>query len=87
MTGKGWTWIGTDGATASTFSESPNLQRAMQGMVGTRPKNGEGALYQRLLKIWKEKDAASYPGLIHSPRVLEVSFEFRMLSFLSLDSI
>ena len=87
MTGKGWTWIGTDGATASTFSESPNLQRAMQGMVGTRPKNGEGVLYQRLLKIWKEKDAASYPGLIHSPRVLEVSFKFCMLNVSSLDSM
>ena len=74
MTGKGWTWIGTDGATTSTLVESPNLQRAMQGMVGTRPKSGEGPLYQRLLKTWGEKDAASYPGLIHSPRVLEVSF-------------
>lgn len=73
MTGKGWTWIGTDGATTSSFAESPNLQRAMQGMIGTRPKNGEGALFQRLLKIWEEKDASSYPGLIHSPRMLQAS--------------
>ncbi|KAJ7377824.1 hypothetical protein OS493_026392 [Desmophyllum pertusum] len=73
MTGKGWTWIGTDGATTSSFVESPNIQLAMQGMVGTRPKNGEGALYQKLLKTWKEKDAALYPGLIHSPRVLQAS--------------
>ncbi|XP_078384806.1 uncharacterized protein LOC144667275 isoform X2 [Oculina patagonica] len=73
MTGKGWTWIGTDGATTSNFVESPNLQLAMQGMVGTRPKNGEGALYQKLLKTWKEKDAALYPGLIHSPRMLQAS--------------
>ena len=72
MTGKGWTWIGTDGATTSIFTESPNLRRAMQGMVGTRPKHGEGVLYQRLLKIWKEKDAASFPGLIHLPRILQV---------------
>lgn len=76
MTGKGWTWIGTDGATTSTFVNSPNLQLAMQGMVGTRPKNGEGALYQKLLKTWKEKDAALYPGLIHSPRVLQVSLQY-----------
>ena len=75
MTGKGWTWIGTDGATTSTFADSPNLRQAMQGMVGTRPKHGEGALYQRLLKTWKEKDAAKFPGLIHSPRVLEVRSE------------
>lgn len=73
MTGKGWAWIGTDGATTSPFAESPNLQRAMQGMIGTRPKNGEGPLYQRLLKIWKEKDATSFPGLVHSPRALEAS--------------
>ncbi|XP_044174984.1 uncharacterized protein LOC114950055 isoform X2 [Acropora millepora] len=73
MTGKGWAWIGTDGATTSPFTESPNLQRAMQGMIGTRPKNGEGPLYQRLLKIWKEKDAISYPGLVHSPRSQEAS--------------
>ena len=72
MTGKGWTWIGTDGATTSSFTESPNLRRAMQGMVGTRPKHGEGVLYQRLLKIWKEKDAAAFPGLIHLPRILQV---------------
>lgn len=79
MTGKGWTWIGTDGATTSSFVESPNIQLAMQGMVGTRPKNGEGALYQKLLKTWKEKDAALYPGLIHSPRVLQVSFQSSFL--------
>ena len=81
MTGKGWTWIGTDGATTSTFVNSPNLQLAMQGMVGTRPKNGEGALYQKLLKTWKEKDAALYPGLIHSPRVLQVSLQYTFVVF------
>lgn len=84
MTGKGWTWIGTDGATTSTFVDSPNLQLAMQGMVGTRPKNGEGALYQKLLKTWKEKDASLYPGLIHSPRVLQVCFSTLNLLFLLL---
>lgn len=91
MTGKGWTWIGTDGATTSTFVNSPNLQLAMQGMVGTRPKNGEGALYQKLLKTWKEKDADLFPGLIHSPRVLQVSLQYifvvfaLLLSFFVLD--
>lgn len=81
MTGKGWTWIGTDGATTSTFVNSPNLQLAMQGMVGTRPKNGEGALYQKLLKTWKEKDADLFPGLIHSPRVLQVSLQYIFVVF------
>lgn len=82
MTGKGWTWIGTDGATTSTFVNSPNLQHAMQGMVGTRPKTGEGAVYQKLLKTWKEKDASLYPGLIHSPRVQQVCFSTLNLLFL-----
>lgn len=85
MTGKGWTWIGTDGATTSTFVDSPNLQLAMQGMVGTRPKNGEGALYQKLLKTWKEKDASLYPGLIHSPRVLQVCFSTLNFVVLNVD--
>lgn len=44
----------------------------MQGMVGTRPKAGDGQIYRELLKTWAEKDAILYPGLIHSSRVQEV---------------
>jgi hypothetical protein len=74
MTGKKWAWLGTDGSTSSTFINTPNLKHAMQGMVGTRPKAGRGQLYQEFLKIWAEKDASLYPGLIHSSRVQEVKY-------------
>ena len=52
MTGKGWTWLGSDGAVSSTFTKSQHLQHAMQGMVGFRPKGGSGELYSKILKQW-----------------------------------
>ncbi|KAK3701047.1 hypothetical protein QZH41_008152 [Actinostola sp. cb2023] len=73
MTGKGWAWLGTDGSTSSTFINAPNLRLAMQGMVGTRPRTGDGQLYQRLLNAWTEKDSSLYPGLIHTSRIKETS--------------
>ena len=76
MTGKGWTWLGTDGSTSSTFESSPNLQRHMQGMVGTRPKKGEGRIYRNLLTTWAEKDANTFPGLVHSSRSMQVWCKF-----------
>ena len=53
MTGKGWTWLGSDGAVSSTFTRSQHLQHAMQGMVGFRPKIGRGFLYSDVIKQWK----------------------------------
>ncbi|XP_065068364.1 uncharacterized protein LOC135693734 [Rhopilema esculentum] len=53
MTGKGWTWLGSDGAVSSTFTRSQHLQHAMQGMVGFRPKIGRGSLYSDVIKQWK----------------------------------
>ncbi|XP_032240858.2 uncharacterized protein LOC5515302 isoform X2 [Nematostella vectensis] len=73
MTHKGWAWLGTDGSTSSTFVNSPNLRQAMQGMVGTRPQEGRGALFQALLRKWSEKDALGFPGVVHTSRVPQAS--------------
>ena len=56
MTGKGWTWLGSNGAASSTFTKSQHLQHAMQGMVGFRPKEGRGTLFQEMLKNWVGTD-------------------------------
>ena len=69
MTGKGWVWIGTDGATSSTFSQQKDLQRAMKGMIGTQPKNGEGSVYLKFLASWLRKDSTTYPGIVHNKKV------------------
>ena len=53
MTGKGWTWLGSDGAVSSTFTKSQNLQHAMQGMVGFRPIGAGGHLFSSITKKWK----------------------------------
>ena len=50
MVGKGWTWIGSDGATSTSFKVKQNLLAAMQGMVGIRPKVGEGPLFDSIFK-------------------------------------
>ncbi|XP_028407746.1 LOW QUALITY PROTEIN: uncharacterized protein LOC114530333 [Dendronephthya gigantea] len=73
MTGKGWTWLGTDGSTSSTFKRSPNLQSAMQGMVGTRPRGGKGSVYEKFLKEWKNSERNDFPGIIHTSRIEQVS--------------
>lgn len=52
MTGRGWTWLGSDGAVSSTFTKSQHLRHAMQGMVGFRPKSGSGELYSKILQQW-----------------------------------
>ena len=76
MTGKGWVWIGTDGATSSTFNQNKDLQRTMEGMIGTQPKNGEGSIYLKFLANWIKKDSTTYPGIVHSK---PVSFFFFFL--------
>lgn len=73
MTGKGWTWLGSDGSTSSTFKQSPNLQSAMQGMVGTRPRGGKGSIYEKFLKEWKNSERNEFPGIIHTSRTEQVS--------------
>ena len=50
MVGKGWTWIGSDGATSTSFKVKQNLLAAMQGMVGIRPKVGAGPLFESIFK-------------------------------------
>lgn len=69
MTGKGWVWIGTDGATSSTFNHQKDLERTMEGMIGTQPKNGEGSIYLKFLASWLKKDSTTYPGIVHSKPV------------------
>eukprot|EP00112_Aurelia_sp_Birch-Aquarium-sp1_P017721 Seg4137.2 transcript_id=Seg4137.2/GoldUCD/mRNA.D3Y31 product="Glutamate receptor 3.1" protein_id=Seg4137.2/GoldUCD/D3Y31 len=63
MTGKGWTWLGSDGAVSSKFTKSQHLQHAMQGMVGFRPLGAEGHLFSSITKKWKfggKKDEIPY---------------------------
>ena len=85
MTGKGWVWIGTDGATSSTFSHQRDLERTMKGMIGTQPKNGEGSIYLKFLAAWLKKDSTTYPGIVHKnvciyiPHTLHVSWRFTIL--------
>ena len=69
MTGKGWVWIGTDGATSSTFHHQKDLERTMEGMIGTQPKNGEGSIYLNFLAAWLKKDSTIYPGIVRSKPV------------------
>lgn len=56
MVGKGWTWIGSDGAVSTMFSRSQNLQRAMEGMIGFRPQPGSGPLFESLYDEWLRVD-------------------------------
>ena len=56
MIGRGWTWIGSDGAVSTMFSRSQNLQRAMEGMIGFRPKSGRGPLFESLYDEWLRVD-------------------------------
>lgn len=80
MTGKGWVWIGTDGSTSSTFNQQKDLQRTMEGMIGTQPKNGEGSLYLKFLANWIKKDSTTYPGIVHSKTVSLFLFGFAFCS-------
>lgn len=56
MVGKGWTWLGSDGAISTMFKTSQNLQRAMQGMVGFRPQTGSGDLFESVHEEWQRID-------------------------------
>ena len=76
MTGKGWVWIGTDGATSSTFNQQKDLERTMEGMIGTQPKNGEGSMYLNFLASWLDKDSTTYPGIVHSKKPVGVGSLF-----------
>lgn len=69
MRGQGWKWFGTDGATTSTFNQQKELQQAMEGMIGTQPKKGEGSVYLKFLANWIKKDSTTYPGIVHSKPV------------------
>ena len=59
MTGKGWTWIGSEGATSTSFKRSQNLQHNMQGMIGIRPKVGYGSLFDVIYNEWLSLEPAA----------------------------
>lgn len=69
MAGKGWIWLGSDGATTNYFQPKSEISEAMDGMLGVNPKKGEGALYMKMLSKWMEKDKIMYPGIVHYPEV------------------
>ena len=55
----GYQWFGTDGPTQDqVYTDASNnvdttLRDAMQGMVGTAPNRGEGAVYNHFLDLWE----------------------------------
>ena len=53
ITGRGWVWVGTDGPTQDEVVEnSTSIQEAMNGMIGTRPKEYTGAEKNTFLDLW-----------------------------------
>ena len=70
MAGKGWIWLGSDGATTNHFDPSSELAKTMDGMLGVNPRRGEGSKYLKLLSTWLTKDSLMYPGIIHSSGVI-----------------
>ena len=69
MAGKGWIWLGSDGATSNYFAPNSVLAKTMDGMLGVNPRRGEGALYLKFLAKWMSKDRLTYPGIIHNENV------------------
>ncbi len=55
----GFQWVGTDGSTQDqVFTDANNvvdtaLRDEMQGMFGTAPNRGEGAVYEAFLDVWE----------------------------------
>jgi hypothetical protein len=69
MAGKGWIWLGSDGATSNQFSSNSMLAKTMDGMIGVNPRRGEGSLYLKFLSRWNSKDSLAYPGITHNEGV------------------
>ena len=65
MVGKGWAWLGSDGATILNFPDNSEISRKMTGMLGVNPKGGEGLSYLQFLSTWAKKDKLKYPGIVH----------------------
>jgi ABC-type branched-subunit amino acid transport system substrate-binding protein len=59
-------WVGTDGLTQEfVYSGDLDIQKAMQGMIGTRPNIGSGLIYDHFVNMWsncKGSDASEYAG-------------------------
>ena len=74
MVGKGWIWLGSDGATILNFPDNSQISKKMTGMLGVKPKGGEGPSYLQFLSTWSKKDKLKYPGIIHTVGVGDLSF-------------
>jgi len=71
MIGKGWTWLGSDGAVSTIFTRAQNLQRAMQGMVGFKPEAGHGTLYDTLYYEWLRVNPAGGTNIAYIAQVFD----------------
>ena len=74
MVGKGWIWLGSDGATILNFPDNSEISKKMAGMLGVNPKGGEGSSYLEFLSAWAKKDKLKYPGIIHTAGVGDPCF-------------
>ncbi|MHA2501409.1 MAG: ABC transporter substrate-binding protein [Candidatus Kariarchaeaceae archaeon] len=63
---EGYVWIGTDGPTqGAVFEDDATIKANMQGMIGTAPNRGSGAVFDDFLDIWEDcygSDADEYAG-------------------------
>ncbi len=59
----GFAWVGSDGPTQTVvFENSTDAKAAMQGMIGTAPNRGSGALFEAFLDDWEAADPNVYAG-------------------------
>ncbi|XP_065177532.1 uncharacterized protein LOC135808291 [Sycon ciliatum] len=59
----GWIWVGTDSSTAFE-PQAEDVRDAVTGMVGTRPKGGEGYVFLQLLSEWLQLNRTYNPGTV-----------------------
>ncbi|MHA2032736.1 MAG: ABC transporter substrate-binding protein [Candidatus Kariarchaeaceae archaeon] len=58
-----WQWIGTDGSTQEAIFEGDTaVQAAMEDMIGTSLKKGEGPEWLRFKDMWECGDPTDYSG-------------------------
>ncbi|XP_074661552.1 glutamate receptor ionotropic, kainate 2-like [Tubulanus polymorphus] len=81
MTSAGWAWIVTDGMTGSeTLIESFPVPDFLQGLIGTAPVNGLGALTD-FKDEWMSLNTTEYPGAGHEMDVYASSIADAVLTF------
>lgn len=61
--GAGWQWIGTDGSTQEqVFENDASVEAAMEDMIGTSLKKGEGTSWLRFKDMWECANPDDYAG-------------------------